>query len=68
MTILERGIIIFQNIGKIQFFITNTKIRTFENITSIAVCLENETIVNQNKIRMRVIAKNFLLSRIIKGQ
>ncbi len=35
-------------------------LRIFGNTMSIAVCLENiETIVNQNKNRMRVIATNF---------
>ena len=35
-------------------------LRIFGNTTSIAVCLENiETIVNQNKNRMRVIPTNF---------
>jgi hypothetical protein len=35
-------------------------LRIFGNITSIPVCLENiETIVNQNKNRMKVIATNF---------
>ena len=34
--------------------------RIFEKITPIAVCLEDiEAILNQNKIRMRVIATNF---------
>ncbi|HYX56074.1 MAG TPA: nuclear transport factor 2 family protein [Nitrososphaeraceae archaeon] len=49
---------IFQNTQMIKFIITNTKIKIFENI-AIVVCLENiETIVNENKIRMGVIATN----------
>ena len=61
---------IFQNTERIQFLITNTKIRMFENIIAIVVCLENiQSNVNQNKMIMRVIAtifsKDSLLSRII---
>ena len=38
----------------------NNNLKNIWNITSIAVCLENiETIVNQNKNRMRVIATIF---------
>ena len=50
---------IFQNTERIQFLITNTKIRMFENIIAIVVCLENiQSNVNQNKMIMRVIATN----------
>lgn len=49
---------IFQNTEMIKFIITNTKIKIFENI-AIVVCLENiETIVNENNVRMGVIATN----------
>ena len=50
---------IFQNTERIQFLITNAKIRIFENIIAIVVCLENiQSNVNQNKMIMRVIATN----------
>jgi hypothetical protein len=49
---------IFQNTERIKFIITNTKIKIFENI-AIVVCFENiETIVNENNVRMGVIATN----------
>ena len=43
----------------IKFFITNTKIKTFENI-AIVVCLENidSIIEDENSIRLGVIATN----------
>ena len=50
---------IFQNTERIQFLIANAKIRVFENIIAVVVCLENiETIINQDKIRTRVISTN----------
>lgn len=50
---------IFQNTERIQFLIANAKIRVFENIIAVVVCLENiETIINQRKIRTGVIATN----------
>ena len=50
---------IFQNTERIQFIITNAKVRAFENIVAVVVCLENiETIINQDKIRTGVIATN----------
>ena len=70
MAVRESWMTIFQNTERIQFLITNTKIRMFENIIAIVVCLENiQSNVNQNKMIMRVIAtifsKDSLLSRII---
>lgn len=55
----ESWMTIFQNTERIQFIITNAKVRAFENIVAVVVCLENiETIINQDKIRMGVIATN----------
>jgi ketosteroid isomerase-like protein len=50
---------IFENTSKIEFFITNIKVKVFENI-AIVVCLENidSVIDNENSIRMGVIATN----------
>jgi hypothetical protein len=50
---------ILENTRTIKFFITNTKIKTFENI-AIVVCLENidSIIEDENRIRMGVIATN----------
>jgi ketosteroid isomerase-like protein len=58
MAIRESWVTIFQNTDKIQFHITNTKLRTFENI-AIVICLENiRTNINEGKIRMGVVATN----------
>jgi hypothetical protein len=58
LAIRDSWISIFQNTEMIKFIITNTKIKVFENI-AIVVCLENiETLVNENNIRMGVIATN----------
>ena len=58
IAIRDSWIRIFQNTEMINFMITNTKIKIFENI-AIVVCLENiETIVNENHISMGVIATN----------
>ena len=50
---------IFENTRMIKFFITNTKVKAFENI-ALVVCLENiDTVIdNQNTIKMGVIATN----------
>ena len=59
MAVRESWITIFQNTERIQFLITNVKVRAFENILAVVICLENiETIINQDKIRMGVIATN----------
>jgi ketosteroid isomerase-like protein len=65
----ESWMTIFQNTERIQFIITNAKVRAFENIVAVVVCLENiETIINQDKIRMGVIATNiFERQRIVKN-
>ena len=55
----ESWMTIFQNTERIQFIITNAKVRAFENIVAVVVCLENiETIINQDKIRIGAIATN----------
>ena len=63
----ESWMTIFQNTERIQFIITNAKVRAFENIMAVVVCLENiETIINQDKIRMGIIATNiFERQRIV---
>ncbi|TLX86034.1 MAG: hypothetical protein E6L04_04205 [Thaumarchaeota archaeon] len=52
---------IFENTKMIKFFISNIKIKAFENI-AIVVCLENiDSVIgdeNENSIRMGVIATN----------
>src|ERR671914_2311630 len=59
MAIRESWMTIFQNTERIQFLITNAKVRAFGNIVAVVVCLENiETIINQDKIRTGVIATN----------
>jgi hypothetical protein len=59
MAVQESWMKIFQNTERIQFLITNAKIRIFENIIAIVVCLENiQSNVNQNKMIMQVIATN----------
>jgi ketosteroid isomerase-like protein len=65
----ESWMTIFQNTERIQFIITNAKVRAFENIMAVVVCLENiETIINQDKIRMGVIATNiFERQRIVRN-
>jgi ketosteroid isomerase-like protein len=65
----ESWMTIFQNTERIQFIITNAKVREFENIVAVVVCLENiETIINQDKIRMGVIATNiFERQRIVRN-
>ncbi len=50
---------VFQNTERIQFLIANAKIRVFENLIAVVVCLENiETIISQRKTRTGVIATN----------
>ena len=52
---------IFENIRKIEFYVTNIKIRTFENENiAIVVCLENinSLVDNENSFRTGVIATN----------
>ncbi len=58
LAIRESWITIFRNTEMIKFRITNTKIRTFDNI-AVVVCLENiETSVNGQITRFGVIATN----------
>jgi hypothetical protein len=70
MAIRESWMTIFQNTERIQFLITNAKVRAFENIVAVVVCLENiETIINQDKIRTGVIATNiFERQRIVNSE
>jgi len=57
-----------ENTRTIKFFITNTKIKTFENI-AIVVCLENidSVIEDENSIRMGVIATNIFEKQNVKN-
>jgi hypothetical protein len=59
--IRESWVRIFENTKMIKFFISNIKIKAFENIV-IVVCLENiDSVIedeNENSIRMGVIATN----------
>ena len=66
----ESWMTIFQNTERIQFIITNVKVRAFENIVAVVVCLENiETIINQDKIIMGVIATNiFERQHIVRNE
>ena len=52
----------------IKFFITNTKVKAFENI-ALVVCLENiDTVIdNQNTIKMGVIATNIFEQQNVKN-
>ena len=58
-----------ENTRTIKFFITNTKIKTFENI-AIVVCLENiDTVIdNQNTIKLGVIATNIFEQQNVKNK
>jgi SnoaL-like domain len=59
MAVRESWATVFQNTERIQFLIANAKVRVFENLVAVVVCLENiETIINQSKIRTGVIATN----------
>jgi hypothetical protein len=59
--IRESWVRIFENTKMIKFFISNIKIKAFENI-AIVVCLENiDSVIedeNENSVRMGVIATN----------
>jgi len=59
---------IFENTRMIKFFITNTKIKKFENI-AIVVCLENiDTVLDdENIFRMGVIATNIFEEQSVKN-
>jgi SnoaL-like domain len=57
--IRESWVRIFENTKKIEFFITNVKVKAFEKI-AIVVCLENihSDMENKNIVRTGVIATN----------
>ena len=57
--IRESWLRIFENTKKIEFFITNVKVKAFEKL-AIVVCLENidSIIEDENSIRLGVIATN----------
>ena len=59
MAVRESWVTIFQNTVRIQFLITNEKIRVFENVLAVVVCIENiQSDVGQNEIKTGVIATN----------
>jgi ketosteroid isomerase-like protein len=59
MAVRESWMTIFQNTEKIQFLITNTKIRLLGNGMAVIVCLENiRSNLNQSTMRMGVISTN----------
>jgi ketosteroid isomerase-like protein len=59
MAVRESWMTIFQNTERIKFIITNAKIRVFDNVIAVVVCLENIQInVNQSKSRMGVVSTN----------
>jgi hypothetical protein len=58
LAIRESWIIIFQNTSRINFLITNTKIRIF-NDNAVVVCLENmESIIGEHTIKSGILATN----------
>jgi SnoaL-like protein len=59
---------IFENTRMIKFFITNTKVKAFENM-AIVVCLENiDTVTDtQNTIKIGVIAANIFEQQNVKN-
>jgi SnoaL-like domain len=59
MAVRESWMTIFQNTERIKFIITNAKIRVFDNVIAVVVCLENiQSNVNQSKSRMGVVSTN----------
>jgi hypothetical protein len=53
MAVRESWVTIFQNTVRIKFIITNAKIRVFDNVIAVVVCLENiQSTVNQSKRRV----------------
>ena len=59
MAVRESWVTIFQNAARIQFLITNEKIRVFGNVLAVVVCIENiQSDVGQNEIKTGVIATN----------
>ena len=67
MAVRESWMTIFQNTERIQFLITNAKIRVFGNTIAIVVCLENiQSNVSQDKIGMGVTATNFGRQPLVK--
>jgi ketosteroid isomerase-like protein len=59
MAVRESWMTIFQNTERIQFIITNAKIRVFDNVIAVVVCLENiQSNENRNKRRMGVVSTN----------
>ena len=59
MAVRESWMTIFQNTERIKFIITNAKIRVFDNVVAVVVCLENiQSNVNQSKRSMGVVSTN----------
>ena len=59
MAVRESWKTIFQNTERIKFIITNAKIRVFDNVIAVVVCLENiQSNLNQSKSRIGVVSTN----------
>ena len=59
IAVRESWMTIFQNTERIKFIITNAKIRVFDNVVAVVVCLENiQSNVNQSKNRIGVVSTN----------
>jgi hypothetical protein len=59
IAVRESWMTIFQNTERIQFIITNAKIRVFDNVIAVVVCLENiQSNENRSKRRMGVVSTN----------
>jgi ketosteroid isomerase-like protein len=69
MAVRDSWMTIFQNTERIQFIITNTKIRVFNNVIAVVVCLENiQSNVNQGKSRMGVISTNIFERQLAEDE
>jgi ketosteroid isomerase-like protein len=69
MAVRESWMTIFQNTERIQFIITNEKIRVFNNVIAVVVCLENiQSNVNQGKSRMGVISTNIFERQLAEDE
>lgn len=69
MAVRESWITIFQNTERIQFIITNAKIRVFDNVIAVVVCLENiQSNVNQSKMSMGVVSTNIFERQLAVGE
>jgi ketosteroid isomerase-like protein len=69
MAVQESWMTIFQNTENIQFIITNAKIRVFNNVIAVVVCLENiQSNVNQGKSGMGVVTTNIFERQLAEDE